>query len=160
MLEKSKEFQTSTYIRKFVAPDFQKMIRAEAGAKVGTVWVVVDGCYVGRQSHLGECRCVTCGKAFPWRGSNGIDTGHFVGSRCNSIIFEETNVAPQCVRCNRYLSGNQEAYATWMRNQYGPPEIERLQRLRNESRQFAREELVAMRIGYMDRLKAAKGAMQ
>ena len=165
MLNKAKEFQTSTYIRKFVAPDFQKMIRAEAGAFVGIVWVVADGRYVGRTSKLGECRCVTCGAAHPWQkqkqfGTAGVDTGHFVSSRCNSIVFEENNAHPQCVYCNRFLGGNQEAYSTWMLHTYGQEAIDRLQQLRNQSRQFTREELVEMRIGFRDRMKAAMEVMK
>lgn len=164
MLAKSREFQTSTYIRKFVAPDFQKMIRAEAGAFVGITWVVADGKFAGRRVRLGECACVTCGKIHAWKkqkqfGKAGVDTGHFVASRCNSIIFEETNAHPQCVHCNQYLGGNQEAYSIWMWNVYGQEEIDRLNRLRNESVQFTREDLVYRRINYRARLKVAVDAI-
>lgn len=156
MLEKAREYQLSTYVRKFVAPDFQRMIRAEAGAFVGLVMAVFDGELVEIQSRLGECVCVTCSTATPWSGDRGMNCGHFVASRCNSILFEETNVAPQCAHCNKFLGGNQENYSLWMRHVHGQKEIERLRQLRHRSVTFTREELVKRRLAYLDRLRTAE----
>lgn len=161
MMEKANQLQKPTYMRKFLAPSFQLMIRAEAGASIGLVPVVIDGEFQHRFKGLGECRCVTCGKIGPWKGGSaaaggGMNTGHFISSRCNSIVLEETNVAPQCAHCNLYLSGNQECYSTWMLHVHGRDEMDRLRRLRNEKRQFSKEEMVGLRIGFMDRLKAAE----
>lgn len=157
LIEKAKEYTTGTYSRKFVAGVFQRMIRAEAGADPRSfVTAVVNGtiCQVARR--MGECVCISCGAIHGWdSGLGGIHAGHFIGSRCNSILFEESNVAPQCSRCNVYMSGNPQPFRMWMEAVRGLPEIERLERLKATSRQFSRDELVDKRIGYQARLKAA-----
>ena len=162
MLEKAKEFQTSTYVNRFVAPLFQKMIRAEAGAEPRQyVTAVVDGVIRQVERELGYCVCVTCGKVLRWdSGIKGLHTGHFLASRRNSILLEESNCAPQCSGCNFYRSGAPQEFRLWMRMVRGPEAIERLERLKTESRSFGREELVDMRIAYAARLAAAEARMK
>jgi hypothetical protein len=161
MYDKSREFQISTYVRKFVAPLFQKMVRAEFGADPRQfVTAIVDGeiCQVPR--HVGECVCVTCGKVDAWNsGIKGIHCGHFIASRRNSILLEEDNVSPQCSGCNYYASGAPQAFRKWMLYVRGEEVVERLERLKTESVSFDREDLVDMRIEYADRLKAAELSM-
>lgn len=161
MLEKAKEYQTGTYIRKFVSPIFQKMIRAEAGADPRRyLTAVVDGEIRQVEREIGQCVCITCGKVQKWdSGIKGMHTGHFLASRRNSILFEEDNVAPQCSRCNFYLSGAPQAFRTWMFAVRGLEVVEHLERLKTESVSFDREELVDMRIEYAARLKAAEARM-
>ena len=162
LFAKAKEYQTSTYLRKFVARDFQLMVRAEAGAlEIPVAFVDADGTIGWNHSYLGECTCVTCGKVGPWKGGTsaaggGMHTGHFIASRCNSIVLEENNVAPQCARCNLYGGGEQEKFTIWMRAVRGQDEIDRLRELKTTVRKFNKEELVVLRIGYMNRLKRAK----
>ena len=157
LIEKAKEYQVGTYSRRFVAPLFQKMVRAESGADPRKfVTAVVDGTIRQVARKLGECVCVTCGKVLAWdSGQLGMHTGHFVASRCNSIVYEETNTACQCCSCNIFKHGNPGPFRTWMEAVRGLPEIERLERLKADSRQFTRDELVDMRIGFGIRLKAA-----
>jgi len=159
MIQKAKEYTPTTYIRKFVAPEFQRMIRAEYGARTtGFTTAVKNGQIVEVLRMLGECVCVTCGTVYPWSGERyggALDTGHFIGSRRNAILFEEDNVAPQCVSCNRYHGGRPSEYRVWMECVYGIETIERLERLRNETRRFTREELVEMRITHKNRLDTA-----
>lgn len=160
MLQKAKEYSTGTYIRRNVAPVFQKMIRAEFGADPRQyVTAVVDGTIQQVQREVGQCACVTCGRVVRWNGRD-IQTGHFLASRCNSILFEETNVAPQCSHCNGYRGGMPQEYRLWMRMTRGPEAIERLERLKTESRSFMREELVDLRISYAARLAAAEERMR
>ena len=160
-LEKACEYQTSTYLRKFVAPLFQRVIRAEYGASTETTAeAVIDGvlCYVPRK--VGQCVCVTCGKVQAWdSGIKGMHCGHFLASRRNSIVLEEDNVAPQCSHCNYYASGVAAAFRHWMEQVRGIEVIERLERLKSDIRKFSREELVDLRLGYLDRLKAAVDSM-
>lgn len=164
MLEKAKEFQTSTYGRKFVAPLFQKMIRAEAGADDSFPFAIVDGELRDVAREIGQVVCVTCGTVAQWKGNSigggTIETGHFLASRRNSILFEEMNVAPQCVICNRHRSGEQQLFRKWMLAVRGPEVVERLERLKTESVSFSAEELVDMRIEYAARLKAAEERMK
>lgn len=160
MLETAKCYQTTTYVRKFVAPTFQRMIRAEAGADTREyVTAVVNGAIRQVHRRFGQCVCVTCGAIKKW-DSKDCNAGHFLASRRNSILFEESNVAPQCVSCNAHCGGMPQEYRLWMRMVRGPECIERLEKLKTESRQFGREELVDMRIGYAARLAAAEERMK
>ena len=157
MIEKAKEFQTGTYSNKFVAPEFQSMIRAEAGAQPpGKVLAIMNGTPQKVFRSVGQVVCVTCGKVGPWRsGIGGMHTGHFLGSRCFSILFDEENVAPQCSNCNRYRSGRPQEFRAWMIAVRGEDTIERLERLKPTTRQFTRAELVDMRIEFNQRTREA-----
>lgn len=161
MLAKARQYQTSTYARK-VATVFQKMIRAEAGADPRQfVTAVVDGEIRQVERKLGQCVCVTCGKVDRWdSGIKGMHTGHFLASRRNSILLEESNVAPSCSYCNFYRSGAPQEFRLWMRMVRGPEAIERLEKLKTESRSFGLEELVDLRIAYQARLAAAVERMK
>jgi hypothetical protein len=162
MLEKAREFQTTTYSTRFVAPLFQRMVRAEAGADPRQfVTAVVDGEIRQVERSLGFCACVTCGKVLRWdSGIKGLHTGHFLASRRNSILLEESNCAPQCSACNYYRSGAPQEFRLWMRFVRGPECIERLEKLKTESRTFGRDELVDLRIAYAARLAAAEASMR
>ncbi len=165
MIEKAREYSLGTYSRKFVAPVFQRMIRAEAAAlPAGNSPTVIDGkVYECRHRNVGQCMCVTCGKVGPWKGNSvgggPIETGHFLASRRASILYEETNLHPQCKHCNQHLSGNQANYEIWMQYVYGAEEVERLRRRKAETVQWTREELVDMRMQFQERLKAAEERM-
>ena len=159
MFAKSREYTLGTYVNRFVSKEFQRMIRAEAGANPDLrTTAVVDGeidTAVFRR--IGECVCVTCGRILPWSGGiGGMHTGHFLASRCFSILFEEDNVAPQCSRCNRFCSGMPQQFRLWMETVRGGDVIERLEALKRTTRKFTRDELVDMRIEYKRRLKEAE----
>lgn len=166
MLEKAREFMPHNYLRKYVANEFQKMIRAEAGARVEMVRVWKQGTWQRIRSSNRMCVCVTCGKTKPWAtqkafGIEGIDAGHFIGGRRASILLEETNCHPQCQYCNKYQSGMPEIYEKWMVEHYGQHEVDRLRVLDNQvSKKFDYEEMVELRIQFMDRTKAAIQRME
>ena len=160
LIEKAREFTTGTYIHRFVAPLFQRMIRAEWGCGSGVVMAIVDSNVKWVHANNGECVCVTCGKVQAWdSGIKGMHTGHFLASRRNSILFEETNVAPQCSHCNFYLLGAPQAFRRWMLAVHGEEVVERLQHLKTTIRSFERDELVDMRLEFQSRLKAAEERM-
>lgn len=162
MLQVAKQYSTGTYIRKYVAPLFQQMIRAEAGAKPQGVEIcIIDGEIMEIAfRRVGECVCVTCGTIKAWdSGIKGMHTGHFLASRVNSILFEEMNVAPQCSACNYYRSGEQQLFRKWML-EVRPEHIERLEKLKTQSKSFTRDELVDMRVSYKARLDAAIRRME
>lgn len=164
MIETARQYQVGTYSRKFVAPLFQRTIRAEYAAQPdGGCAAIVDGEFRSVWRDVGWCVCVTCGRRGRWRGASigggTIETGHFIAGRSNSILFEEDNVAPQCVICNRHRGGEQQLFRKWMEAVRGIDVIERLERLKTQSVSFTREELVDMRIAYQERLRAAEGRM-
>ena len=158
------QYQLGTYMAKFTAPSFQRMIRAEYGARLdGVPFVNSEGILEIGFASSGQVICVTCGKVGPWEGNyfgGQFHTGHFLASRAASIVLEETNVAPQCAYCNKTGNGEQARYEVWMRHVHGQDEIDRLRRLKNTARQFTLDELVELRIGYMDRITAAKARMK
>jgi predicted butyrate kinase (DUF1464 family) len=165
MLDKAEEYTPGTYCRKFVAPEFQKMVRAEAGSQPpGYTPAVVAGELAQVFRNLGQVVCVTCGKVGPWSGGTGrfggMHTGHFIASRCNSILFELANVAPQCSHCNVFQGGAVPAFRIWMEHVRGPEEINRLHILKNTVVRFSREELVDMKISFTARFRAAIERME
>ena len=157
MIDKAREYQVGTYSRKFVAPVFQQMIRAEAAVLPGSILAIVGGELLSVPRTIGECVCITCGKVHPWKGGvdrfSGMHTGHYLASRRNSILFEEDNVAPQCSHCNYQNGGEQQLFSKWMLAVRGIETIERLEALKRTVVVFSRDELVDMRISFADRLK-------
>jgi len=157
MIDKAREYQVGTYSRKFVAPVFQQMIRAESAVIPGSILAIVGGELLSVPRTIGECVCITCGKVHPWKGGvdrfSGMHTGHYLASRRNSILFEEDNVAPQCSHCNYQNGGEQQLFSKWMLAVRGIETIERLEALKRTVVVFSRDELVDMRISFADRLK-------
>ena len=160
MLDKAAEMASGTYCRKFVAPIFQELIRAEAAAITHCVYIKDCDTIVDWTKPLGRCVCITCGKSYPWKGTNLLDTGHFIASRRNSILLLEENCAPQCKHCNRDHHGRPLEFEQWMRAVRGQDTIDRLKRLKTESVTFDREQLVDMRIEFARRLKVAELKMK
>jgi hypothetical protein len=161
MIEKAYEKSTGTYSAECVAPVFQQMIRAEAAAQATSVTAaIVNGGLEHVLRMVGQCVCVTCGKVSPWTTQEGtMQTGHFVPGRTFSVLYREDNVAPQCSYCNNYLHGATDRFRLWMSAVRGDETIERLERLKATTRQYTREDLVDMKIGYKVRLEAAKERM-
>jgi hypothetical protein len=162
LIETSKQYSANTYCRKFVAPLFQRMIRAEDAAyEVTQRFAVKDGDLVPVPWRLGFCVCITCGKALAWdSGIKGMHTGHFAASRRNSILLLEENCAPQCSHDNFYRSGAPAEFRMWMLAVRGIEVIERIEALKRTSVSFTLEELVDRRIAYKARLDAAIAKMQ
>jgi len=160
-IELCKSIGTTKYRNKFVAPAFQAMIRAEAGAKTATrVWAVVSGGMFLVPRQIGQCVCITCGGVHPWKGSNMLDSGHFCSRKDQGVLFDEQNCHPQCKNCNKYGNGRPQEYRLWMESVYGIEVIERLETTKRQSIAFSRDELVDMRIEYSRRLKAAEHRMK
>ncbi len=165
MIEYSKRWQIGTHANK-VAKVYQKMIRAEEGAQPAAITAaIVKGELVQVFRDVGQVVCVTCGKVTPWKsnkqlGENGIETGHCIGGRTAAVLFAEHNANPQCVYCNRNLSGNVDVYKLWIKHLYGQDEVDRLERLRYKRRTFTHEELVDLQISYAARLKIAEDSMR
>jgi hypothetical protein len=154
-VERFKCFQIGKCVKQ-TALEFQKMIRAEAGCKRSNYELCVKNHdFTEAWRRRGECVCVTCARVLPW-DSGEMHAGHFIGSRRNSILFEETNVHPQCVSCNNFEHGAPYNYRIYMENVYGLDEIERLQALKADVVKFDREQLATMLIDYRARLNTAK----
>lgn len=71
----------------------------------------------------GVVKCVTCGKLdVPER----MDAGHFVPRQHLFTRWDERNVNPQCMSCNRFKEGAKHAYAQYLMEKYGPEVIAEL----------------------------------
>jgi hypothetical protein len=162
MLDTARQYTLGTYLSKIVAPLCQRVVRAEAGAKpAGLCVVVIDGELSQSMREVGQCACITCGTVKAWdSGIQGMHCGHFLQSRRNSIVLEESGMAPQCASCNYYRGGAPQAFRAWMLAVRGQEAVERLERLKTEVRTFTREELVDLRISYAARLRAAEARMK
>ena len=98
----------------------------------------------------GLVSCVTC----DWRGRyQDAHAGHYVPRRHSSTIFHPRNCHVQCAYCNDKLSGNMHVYRVFMRDRYGDEAVEELESLKQQVKQFTKDELVDLRRGYMARSK-------
>lgn len=156
MIEYSKCFSIQTHKNK-VAKVFQQMIRAEDAANPHPFrTAVVNGKLQEVKRSVGQCVCITCGAIHAWKGSNKLDTGHFIGGRRPSLVFDEANVAPQCKYCNQYMNGHGSHYLLWMEHVRGPEVIQILKDKHHQgTNKFTHEDLVDLQIEFTRRLKAA-----
>ena len=164
-LKFAKTKKMDTYLQKFVAKDLQAIVRAEAGLFVGMVKCVKDHEPIMAESAFGRVRCVTCAKDMPWSAS-GTHAGHFLGGRGAGIVLVKDGIHPQCYVCNERLSGNGRDYQTYMLYRYDQAMIDGLTLMRNgykatlgpdgkreELDPYSWEDLVKLRLGYMDELR-------
>jgi len=86
----------------------------------------------------GRVRCFTCGIVKPWKE---MHAGHFIHGVTKRTYFEETNVHPQCNKCNTYLGGNLINYTLNMISKYGQDEVERLRKLSHDPKVWTISEL-------------------
>lgn len=152
----------TTAARRRVAVLFQRMIRAEYGAKpAGPASAVQSGKIVAVDRQMGQCVCVTCGRVAKWdAGLRVMHTGHFVGGRSASIVFDERNVAPQCSHCNVYRHGAAAEFAIWMLATHGSDVIDELRQKRHTAPAYDRSALVDMWFKFALRLKTAQNTMR
>jgi len=79
------------------------------------------------------CRCCTCGKIMPWRGTTedqDCDAGHYIGrgmGGSSGVYFDERNIHAQCKAENKFGLYTPGAYDAFMLGKYGQGVIEELQ---------------------------------
>lgn len=122
-----------------VATVFQEMVRWEYAAK-----------------HGGMLHCVTCPTTAHVRDVQAFHTGHFIGGRRASVIFHPMNSHPQCARDNLHHHGRPAEYEAYMIATYGPDAVEELRQLGREDHKFTHEQLLELKIEFMERTKRAK----
>ena len=84
----------------------------------------------------GLVECITCGKVHHYKE---IESGHYIHGKTKPTYFQETNVHPQCTRCNHYMSGNMAKYHEFMLEKYGKEEIEFLDSIKHRVEKRTRE---------------------
>lgn len=94
--------------------------------------------------------CFTCHKISSWSSNHA---GHFVhtGSARNwELDFNEKNVHCQCIRCNKFLSGNLAVYAENLETKYGFGIVQELNRLKHKPITPSREEAIELLSKYKE----------
>ncbi len=92
--------------------------------------------------------CFTCGDQRDWKEQQA---GHFIHRNC--LDFDLRNIHCQCVKCNKYLSGNLIAYTQKMLEVYDEGTIADLQWLSKQVRKFSRSELEDLIFIYKQKIK-------
>ena len=103
-----------------------------------------------------KLNCISCGnklKVFAGVKGQLFDCGHYrsTGSAPH-LRFNEDNAHAQCVRCNRYLSGNVERYRDGLKFRIGQKKLEDLE-CNNEVVKFSVDELWSIEKKYKAKLK-------
>lgn len=70
----------------------------------------------------GMVRCYTCGSLIHWKEANA---GHYKHGKHD---FNELNVKPQCVSCNKFHHGRLDIYGEKLIKEYGLKEVNKLNR--------------------------------
>ena len=80
--------------------------------------------------------CYTCGVHKNWKEQQA---GHYIHKDC--LDFTLMNIHCQCVRCNKWLSGNSGIYAERMIAEYGERAVAELRMLAGKPKKFTIFEL-------------------
>jgi len=83
-------------------------------------------------------RCITCGKNML------LQCGHFIKRQHSAVRWDERNSHGQCVRCNKWLHGNDGNYALAIARRYGIGVLEELIAAKHKAMKFTRADLEAM----------------
>ena len=109
---------------------------------------------------LTECACVTCGRVKPTRARNGIQAGHFIQGRHNSIIYDERQVRGQCQYCNDKLKGNWVPYRAFMVREYGEAVVDELIERDKLTETWSVGELEALQVELRAKIEAMGGSVE
>lgn len=100
--------------------------------------------------------CITCGTSV-WDSEMGennwkaMNAGHF---RHGKFDFDEMNINCQCVRCNKWLSGNLSKYRRYLQNKYGIDAVNDLEDRDEISDKRTAEEWLALAEEYKKKIIA------
>jgi hypothetical protein len=98
----------------------------------------------------GYVDCVTCNRVLPW---NQMQAGHFIDGRNNTVLFCETGVHPQCMRCNIFLKGNKIEYYKFMQKNFGEEMIDELRFRAKQTKFYTTDQLEDMIILWKTAIK-------
>jgi hypothetical protein len=101
--------------------------------------------------HRGFCTCYTCGNS---SHVSEMQAGHAIGGRHNQVLFDETILRVQCVRCNVFLRGNYPVFTTKLIRENGIDWWEGKLRDSHAVKIYKRDDFVSLIESYRERLKA------
>lgn len=100
--------------------------------------------------------CISCGNHSEEKFGGARDAGHYRSrGSAGHLRFDLRNIHSQCVRCNRYLSGNVADYRVGLIDRIGIEAVEAIEADQAE-RRFDVEYLKRLKAIYTRRLRQAK----
>jgi len=101
-----------------------------------------------------RCKCVTCDREYPLKGARGgLQAGHFIQGRMNSILYDERGVFAQCYGCNVMKKGNMVKFYKFMLKEHGQEVIDELEELGGQTKQMKAFEHIEIFETYKKKLK-------
>ncbi len=98
----------------------------------------------------GYASCVTCGDTKHWKE---LQAGHYCPSGASSYLrYVESNIHPQCYRCNINLGSNPIEYREFMVRTYWETFVEQMLSMRNEPTSLKDYDLKVLTEDYQERL--------
>lgn len=91
--------------------------------------------------------CISCGATVE------LEAGHFYPRANLAIRWDEMNVHGQCLKCNRYKSGNRSAFGRGIAIRYGESVVEALDKRSQERIKLKSYELMEKIDVYQNKLK-------
>lgn len=115
--------------------------------------------FIRERDRLAGHPCISSGRALDWTG-NAVDAGHYRSTGAAAHLrFNEDNCHAQSKHDNQWLAGNAVDYRINLIHRIGLKRVEVLE-ASNEPRKWQRDELIAIRATYVQKLKQLKGATQ
>jgi len=100
----------------------------------------------------GVCSCCTCGKLMMWNEKDS-QGGHYIARHHTAAIFVPSNVNVQCGYFCNGQGGKPTEYRQWLVRQHGEQAVQELENM-NFGRKYSLEELVEMRLDWLERIAA------
>ena len=102
-------------------------------------------------SNNGYATCYTCGGG---SDLSQMQAGHAIGGRHNAVLFDESILRVQCVRCNVFLRGNYPVFAAKLVRENGIDWWEKKLEESNKIKIYTRGDLETLIESYRERLDA------
>lgn len=99
----------------------------------------------------GYCKCISCGTRRFWEG-DGMQAGHLIPSRSNSILFDEALVYSQCSLCN-YSDGEQARFWLALKKKHGytDEKFEEFRQRKHQTKKYSISDLKEIEEEYTDK---------
>lgn len=105
---------------------------------------------ISNSDEYGMCTCFTCGSRKHWKE---VHAGHFMSRRHTATRWHESNVKPQCVKCNMFSQGEQFKFSQAL----GMKTANKMQHLSGLTVKFSRFDIEVMIKDYKERVKVLTG---
>jgi hypothetical protein len=100
---------------------------------------------LSKSVRAGARNCISCGTPIT---PETCDAGHFhpnternMSLGGNALWYDSRNINCQCLKCNRFASGNLVGYTVWLENKYGYGIVQELDKLYRTYKLWTVEEL-------------------